>query len=90
MLHNKNDRRLKLIDRKVLLIIVGKKEVFLDFLLFLQPGSGTSVYMIPFGPHSGYMIAIVKLTLLSSCYSQGDLRFGIWRLLCQDHKAWEW
>lgn len=68
MLHNKNDRwEAEVDDRKVLLIIVGKKEVCLDFLLYLQPGSGTSVYMISFGPHIGYMIATVKLTLLSSC-----------------------
>lgn len=83
------DRRLSLIDREVLLIVVGEKEVFLESLLYLQPGSGTSVYL-SFGPHTGYMISIVKWTLLSSCYSQGDWRFRIFRLLSQDRKAREW
>lgn len=52
------DRKLRLIVRKVLLLMVGEKEVFLEFLLYLQPGSGTSVYMIYFGPHTGYLISI--------------------------------
>ena len=81
------DRRLKLTYRGVLPTVVGEKEVFLEFLLYLQPGPGTYVYIISFDPHTGYIISIVKLALLSSTfYSPGDLRFRIFSLLSQDHK----
>lgn len=63
---------LRLIDWGVL-FIVGVKGVLLGFLLYLQAGPGIYSYIIiSFGPHTGYRVSFVQLTLLSPFSSKED------------------
>lgn len=63
---------LRLIDRGVL-FIVREKGVLLGFLPYLQAGPGIYSYIIiSFGPHTGYRVSFVQLTLLSPFCSKED------------------
>lgn len=66
-------QKLRLIDRGVL-FIVREKRILLEFLLYLQAGLGIYTYIIlSFGPHTGYRVSFVQLTLLISPFCSKEI-----------------